>query len=164
MENPEVLKNNQQFQPIGLSPSSTLLNDQFICFDNIPVDLLTQENNTMIEIALIARIENYKNEKLFTNVEYGLVYTSAALYTIGTVFIFLCYCIGGPTGIMMIGLQCCCLFIIRSIYFYLLGDGYFLGQPDIGEFVLIEMPTFFYLGILLQILTTYHYISKSRHT
>jgi hypothetical protein len=66
------------------------------------------------------------------------------------VIIFHCF-VPYNMAVMIVGLQSICLLFIQGIYFLLLGNGNIV-VGGLLDFALIEIPTFFYIGIFLQII------------
>ena len=116
-----------------------------ICFE----DLTIYEN---ISIILIERVSDYENVKAYTHGEESIVVTSGALFCFGGVIVMICHFLTSYNlPVVIIGVESVCLLFFRGIYFFLLGS----GDIPIGgllDFALIEIPTFIYIGIFLEII------------
>mmetsp|Transcript_14897 Transcript_14897/g.23312 ORF Transcript_14897/g.23312 Transcript_14897/m.23312 type:complete len:322 (+) Transcript_14897:160-1125(+) len=114
----------------------------------------------------IARVKDYEDERILTTAERAIVFTTAALYSIGIlilIFFFTGVPLNSLTGAMktnyMIGIQCFILYVFRAVYFYLLGTYVVPGEEeDVTDYILIEIPTFLYLGMFILIVLSFLFV------
>ena len=110
-------------------------------------------NNT--RVYPILRYENYEdrtNER-FTTAEEGVIFASAGLYLLSIMIATFLFAVpvtiqGGLVVNFAICFHCLLLYLVRGVYFFLLG---FEVVPDesnenIADYILIEIPTYFYMG------------------
>jgi len=120
--------------------------NMMICFENVTIS----DSNT--SLILIQRISNYENFHAYSHGEYSIVMTSGALFCFGGFLLIICHLFySRSTPILIIGVQSVCLLLFRGIYFFLLGSGD-IPVGGLLDFALIEIPTFSYIGIFLQII------------
>jgi hypothetical protein len=126
--------------------SHDLLSNVMICFGNVTVSGMTSS------VILISRAENYEEMNAYTSQEHAIVMTSGALFCFGAVIVIGCHLYTTfNIPVAVIGVQSMCLLAFRGIYFFLLGSGD-ITVGGLLDFALIEIPTFIYIGIFLQII------------
>jgi len=113
--------------------------------------------NEMHYYVMILRTESYQSEVLVSESEKEIIFTTAALYLFGCVIVA-CVMITNvrvlvklPRRAIVIWLMSIGLMVFRCCYFFLIG----FNDLEIGsltDFILIEIPTFFYLSIFVLIL------------
>lgn len=119
---------------------------KMVCFENITI---TRSNTSLI---LIQRVDGYENMNAYSNGEYSIVITSGALFCFGGFLVIVFHCITTfNVPVFIIGIQSICLLLFRGIYFLLLGSGD-IAVGGLLDFALIEIPTFIYIGIFIQII------------
>lgn len=137
-------------QPLGLMRNMSVM-DEF-CFENFSASV-----TEIVSYVLIIRTESYQSEVLLNSNEKRIIFTTAALYLFGCVIV-VCVMIANvlillklPVRAVVIWVLSIGLMMIRCCYFFLIG----FGDLEIGglaDFVMIEMPTFFYISIFVLIL------------
>jgi hypothetical protein len=139
-----ILSPNDIIHPLGGRIISE--NERMICFENITV------SNGITSLILIQRLSDYENFNAYTSGEQIIVYISGALFCLGgfLLIVFHIYFFQSPP-ILILGVQSVCLLLFRGIYFLLLGSGN-IPVGGLLDFALIEIPTFVYIGIFLQII------------
>jgi len=139
--------------------STILALTEFVCFENLT---LYEYSNYFP----IAREKDYEDERVLNTAERAIVFTTAALYTLGIlilVFFFTGVPLHSITGPMktnyIIGVQCFILYVFRAVYFYLLGTYVVPGDSeDVTDYILIEIPTFLYLGMFILIVLSFLFV------
>ncbi len=138
------------FTPVGLT-SYEFFSDNLtfvVEFYNVSMEL----TNEMY--VLIIRMEDYDGNVLLSGSQYGILLTTAILYTVGAVVVFAIQLINWMVLVevsstaWLTSLQALLLMGFRAVYFYLISE-YIIVVGSLLDYVLIEIPTFFYLGIFL---------------
>ena len=138
--------------------------------DNSPTflcgsDIVIQSENSSISFALIARIEDPNGDNGLSRVEEVFLFLSGSLFSVGFVlvvcFMFLHFKYNPTIALLCLLFQTSMLFVVRGIYFFLVGTLVLPADDDIVDYILIELPTFFYLGVFVQILVTFYYTFQS---
>jgi hypothetical protein len=129
-----------------------------ICFDNFIVSV---PNMSFI---LVQRVSDYNTLTEYSASEQNIVYASGALFCFGASLVIvseLLTTFNAP--VLIIGVQSICLLLFRGIYFFLLGSGN-IPIGSLLDFALIEIPTFIYIGIFLQIVFPAYEFFFNRNT
>jgi hypothetical protein len=108
------------------------------------------------KLMLIQRLQSYEDETLKTTAETAILYTTAVLYAIGVLLVLYLMLISAtahtlPGETILLWIQCGSLFGIRCVYFFLVANNA-ISPGSLGDYVMIEAPTFFYVCIFLQLL------------
>jgi hypothetical protein len=155
-----ILTSDGKIFPLGFQKNFVYMVSQnvMICFENITIS----DSNT--SLILIQRVSNYENFHAYTSGEESAVMVSAVLFSFGSFLLIACHlCYSRSIPILIIGVQSVCLLLLRGIYFYLLAS----GEIPVGgllDFALIEIPTFIYIGIFLQIIfPAYRFFFAQKH-
>ena len=120
--------------------------DGSVCFVGVRMSV------SQADFVLVRRVADYAGVKEYTSAEVWLVYSSGALYGVGCVLIFAMWAIVPLSlSFSMICAQGFLLTAFRSVYFFVLASGV-LQSGGLLDYILVEIPTFFYLGIFFQIL------------
>ena len=131
-----------------------------VCFSDVWI------NDTMTKLVLVKRMKNYEDYTLLTSSEFWVLMSSGVLYGLsGAVIMFaqMAYCSLYVTGsILLIAIQSVMMMWIRSVYFFLISYDV-INIGSLVDFTLIEIPTFFYLQILVQILVSVRLFTHSMH-
>jgi hypothetical protein len=143
-----------------LAPSVIFNEDSLVCFLGVE---LTEET---INLVLVKRLEEYKNYDLLYGGERSVLITSAILYGISAVVIIISQFSFGllfaSLSIIAITFQSVSLVVIRSVYLFLISvDQDRVRVGSITDYILVEIPTFFYLQILIQILLSLFLFTRS---
>ena len=144
---------NGNVYAIGLSDAYQEL---YLLQDNLCGTNLTFKTTT-VELFPIMRVENYESvtTNTLTSSEKGIVYTTAVLYTLGILMALVLFSarVSIRAGLIVNYVICVhvlLIYIFRAVYFFLLGAGTLPdrngGRESITDYILIEIPTFFYLG------------------
>jgi hypothetical protein len=148
---------SKYFVPMGLK-TVNVSSDGSVCFFGIVMAI------PEADLVLIKTLPNYDSIQQFTSAETGLIYTSAVLYALGSVLIFLMWLIVPMSlSFSMISLQSFLLMTFRSVYFFVLVTQV-LATGGLLEYILVEIPTFFYLGIFFQILIMSYFTIHTRES
>ena len=135
------------FQPLGVSnfTHDPWSSEDFYCY-------LIKLNETNTTIVLIERMEDYESVDVFTPSEKDVLITTGSFFCIGGVLVILFH-IALPFNLatLFVGLQSLAMFLFRGIYFLLL-SAEVIPAGTLLDFALIEIPTFFYIGIFLQVI------------
>ena len=138
--------------PLGLANYSNVTQSQMICFEEVSLF------NSKISFILIHRSADYESVTAYTSAEKDILLTSGSLFTFGTaVVLFFHIFIPFNVPVFAAGMQSAVLLLFRSIYFFLLS----FGDIKVGgtlDFALIEIPTFIYIGIFLQLILVAHWL------
>jgi hypothetical protein len=133
--------------PFGFSGETK---DILVCFPSVQLE------EQITSFVLIKRYEEYENNQLITPSQSAILFTTASLYLLGLFVILyvivLCASVHAlQMETVLLWSQCFSLFSFRCVYFFLVAY-YVLSPGSLLDYVLIETPTFFYVGILLQLL------------
>eukprot|EP00009_Paramoeba_aestuarina_P000947 CAMPEP_0201514936 /NCGR_PEP_ID=MMETSP0161_2-20130828/6643_1 /ASSEMBLY_ACC=CAM_ASM_000251 /TAXON_ID=180227 /ORGANISM="Neoparamoeba aestuarina, Strain SoJaBio B1-5/56/2" /LENGTH=596 /DNA_ID=CAMNT_0047911627 /DNA_START=351 /DNA_END=2141 /DNA_ORIENTATION=+ len=113
----------------------------------------TDEQSSTMRVAAILRMEDYEDQDQLNTVSTVIMFSSGVIYGVAFIFSFaMVFLLEGLT--ILVGVQSILLLVIRSVYFFLVG---FLVLPYHGELInlaMVEAPSFFYVGICGQLLTT----------
>ena len=152
---------SQYFHPENLNATMIVNGTSYtrstLCFQQVELS----ENVT--SFALVLRLDPYENYKLLTSAEFGILIASGSLYAVGflTIIIF-----GVVVAVQRMSLfvflvyfQSCLLTLCRCIYFFLISF-YLIPIGSIVDFVLVDIPTFIYFQILIQILISFYTFAK----
>jgi hypothetical protein len=147
--------------PLGKNVNRTysIFQNQMICFDFLTI------SNASTSIILIQRVSDYENFHASTNGERDIVWNSGVLFCFGGIFLTVCHCFySRNVPILIIGLESIFLLLFRGIYFFLLASGD-ITVGGLLDFALIEIPTFIYIGIFLQIIIpSYRFFFARNHS
>jgi hypothetical protein len=147
------------FRPLGLEMVNGAEDEKNMrCFE------LNMTVNEMYYV-LIWRLEEYESYSLLSESSRALLITSAVLYGLGCVFVFASfvalYVCMNTLGVAPILLQCILLMSVRCVYSSLV----VAEKIDAGtmvDYVLFEIPTFFYFQILIQIVVAFYVQIRKR--
>jgi hypothetical protein len=99
----------------------------------------------------------------YTTAEEAIVYTSGILFCIGALIVAVFNLLTKfNIPVALIGIQSVCLLAFRGIYFLLLASDV-IPVGSLLDFALIEIPTFIYFGIFLQIILASYQFFIDRH-
>ena len=140
-----------KIHPLGVTITSFVL-DHIVCFSNFT---LSMSNMSFI---LITRVDDYETAKAYTNGEAAVVLTSGALFCFGSALVVLFYFFS-PFNLAVFAawVQSVCLLTLRGVYFFLLESGY-ISVGSLLDFAIIEAPSFFYIGLFLQIILVAYWL------
>jgi len=146
-----VINKQGVITPLGLSNSSLLSTELFalVCYPEVTFP------SSVVELFPILRLSSWFSAGGLSTGAISIFYITAAFYTLA--FFFLLFLMSGvPWSLLKQGmlvnlvicLHCIPLYLSRAVYFYLLGSEVLPGEDeDIADYVLIEIPTFFFLGM-----------------
>ena len=143
-----ILVNVDTIRPMGTEAikNVTTFGELTICFTN--VTLL----NLSTSFILIERASDFENLNAYTSGERDIVLTSGSLFCFGVCVVLVFHCLWSLLfPVIVLGAESVCLLLFRGVYFLLLGT----GSIPIGgllDFSLIEIPTFIFVGLFLQII------------
>jgi hypothetical protein len=145
-----VLGDDLVIRPLGLNKAIRQNNQnttyEFICFSNVTIPSVSYS------IILIQRVDDFESYSSSTQGEHGIVLTSAVLFCCGAFVVVVFHCITSLNlPIFVIGMESVALLLFRGIYFFLL-NWYVFPIGGLLDFALIEIPTFIYISIFLQII------------
>jgi len=148
-----LLDDGVTIRPVGLTNTFNLSEINVkICFSKMS---LTKH---MTSVILIKRYGNYESVAPYTSGEQSIVYTSGALFCTGAIFVFVCnFFVPFNLAVFSAGMECMVLLLFRGIYFFVLASGN-LTVGGLLDFALIEIPTFIYIGIFLQIILVAYWL------
>lgn len=141
--NPDIL------MPLGFTSYTT--SDSLYCFENVSIV------HSAMEFVLIRRFESYEDYFVMTTSEQAILLTTAILYAIGiVVMLFIQFFTAFvfdyiSKSLLLMSCQCCFLFAFRSVYFFCLSFQV-IDAGSLLDFILVEVPTFFYFGLFVGIL------------
>lgn len=141
------------FRPLGWDVWMRYLegNNEMVCFSGVLI------NDTSTKLVLVARMDQYESYTLMPKAQKNVLFCSGVLYGVSGLVIVLVqsmYCSLYVTiSIMIIGLQSTLMMAIRCVYFILISYDW-ITAGSLTDFILMEIPTFFYLHILIQILVS----------
>ena len=147
---------NTLFRPLGLVGNFSE--------EHMVVQLSGAEmNDDELELVLIKRVASYQSYSVVSDAERSILITSSALFGTAALLIILMlaafYRMYQTVEVFSITIQCFLVMTIRCLYFSLLvGEEFEAGS--LTDYILIEIPTFFYLQVLLQILVAISFIEK----
>ena len=149
-----LLSDGETIRPLGLinTLNVTTSTSVKVCFSEVYLD----ESTT--SLILIQRVLHFETASANSNAEESIVLTSAILFCIGafTVLVFHCF-IPFNLAVFTVGVQSFSLLLIRGVYFFLL----FESEIVVGgllDFALVEIPTFIYIGIFLEIILVAYWL------
>ena len=147
-----------EFRPLRATvfPISDPSLRDFVCFSN----LLVKEES--LSVTLIIKEENAAGLTFLSRAEEAIIFTSAGLYTVGIVLVLLIFLVPHSGSVFMLEMQCVALLLVRAITFYLLGTQVLPADEQIVDYILVEMPSFFFIGIFLQMLITISFVSENK--
>jgi hypothetical protein len=143
-----MLFGDNTFEPLHVNVSRYIVEgeNKMVCFENITI---THPNTSLI---LIQRVDGYEDMNAYSSGEDSIVITSGALFCFGGFLVIVFHCMTTfNVPVFMIGIQSICLLLFRGIYFLLLGNGD-IPVGGLLDFALIEIPTFIYIGIFIEII------------
>ena len=148
------------FRAMGIPISMTIEDgdNQLVCFSDVVI------SDTSTKLVLVKRMKKYENYNVITAMERGVLLCSCALYGVGGVMIVMaqvafCSLYIKVNLILIAGLSIC-LMVIRSVYFGLIAENS-IRSGSMTDYILVEIPTFFYLQILVQILVSVYRFTDS---
>jgi hypothetical protein len=142
-----VWRDDKTFHPLNAKRELDVPSDLvgYVCFT---VEL----NETNTTLVLIERVDDYESVNLMTHAEYSVLITTGVLFSVGAVVVVLFHvALPFNIAIILVGVQSVLLFLVRGIYFFLLAQDV-IPAGSLLDFALIEIPTFFYIGIFLEII------------
>jgi hypothetical protein len=144
-----ILSASGSIQPLGLkvaSNKSSIHSTGVICFD---VFFISENFTSFI---LIERVSNYENMNAYTNAEEAIVITSGVLFCFGALVMMVLHLITTfNVPVAIVGIQSFCLLSFRGVYFLVLSAD-IIPIGGLLDFALIEIPTFIYIGIFIEII------------
>jgi hypothetical protein len=150
-------------QPLGLDLAGET--GDMICFETAKL------NSTDSGFILIKRVNSYESEVVITSAGQAIIFTTAALYLLGCLIVLLVmivniiFLLKLPRRAIILWGQSITLMLIRGVYFLLIGLDVGIVVGSLADFILIEAPTFFYVGIFFQILIplgSFNYYQKKQ--
>ena len=140
--------------PLGLTEIFNFTTNENLkmCFSEVN---LTDVSTSLI---LIKRDLAFETASANSHAEESIVLTSGILFCIGALLVFV-FNIFIPfnMAVLSVGAQSFCFLLVRSIYFFLLYN----RDIVIGgllDFALVEIPTFIYIGIFLEIILVAYWL------
>jgi len=143
-----VLFEDGTIQPLGMEAIGNRTNNQssMICFGEV---VLTERTMSLI---LIKRVKDFENMNTYSHAEEAIVLTSGALFSFGAILVVTFHIFTTfNLPIFILGVQSFGLLCFRGIYFFILATEV-IEIGGLVDFALIEIPTFIYIGIFLQII------------
>jgi hypothetical protein len=143
-----AIKDDDYFEPMNATLMSTS-SGSLMCFQSVRMKQ---------QLVLILRMSSYQNIRLVTVRQEVILFTTFGLYGLAVLIIafqlfavlWMQVFIGFQTKIIWL-IQSMLLMMTRSVYFFLIAwNAKMIGSMT--DYVLVEIPTFFYLSILVQIL------------
>jgi len=150
----KLMSDGETIHPLGLTNTENITTNTSnkICFSEVNL------KDFSTSLILIRRDLHYETVSPNSKAEESIVLTSGILFCIGAFIVFVFHCfIPFNLAVFSVGVQSFCLLLIRSIYFFLL----FKRDITIGgllDFALVEIPTFIYIGIFLDILLVAYWL------
>ncbi len=122
------------------------------CFDPFVL------NTNQTDLVMIERRNDYEQLSVFTEGERVIILSSGYLFCFGVVLVvFFQSFVSFNLAIFSLAIQSVCLLAIRGIYFFLLGYE-LIPVGSLLDFALIEIPSFIYIGIFLQIIIVAYWL------
>ncbi len=131
------------------------------CFEQ--VDLVED----VTAFSLILRLNSSENYQLLSSSEKSILIASGALYGTASVIIFFITLLVASRRanlfLFLVNLQSFLLTLCRCVYFFLIVF-YLIPIGSLLDFILVDIPTFLYFQILIQILISFYTSSKFYET
>ena len=145
-----ILSKNGAILPMGLMTSYTPENingpNSLVCFSNVNL------SSSNMSLTLVTRLGNYETFRAYTKGQQDIVIASGSLFCFGAILVTFFHSFAPfNIAVFTIWIQSFCLLSLRGIYFFLLAFGVFTAG-GLTDFILIEIPTFIYIGIFFQII------------
>ena len=143
------------FIPLGLTGSP--LGNSLVAFEG--VGLVDQRT----DYVLILRMRDYKTFSVVTDAERAVLITSCAVFGFAAALVgvmYIAYYVMFKTlEVFTIVVQCFIMLSIRSVYFAILVEEV-IDTGSLIDYILIEIPTFFFLQVLIQILVAVTFVQR----
>ena len=144
--------NGIEIHPMGITNDESTSSMEIMCFAPVTV---TERVTSYI---LIKRHANYESSTPYSDVDEDIVLTSAYLFCIGGVLVMVFHCfLPFNLAVFSAGVQSVVLLLFRGIYFFVLVSQD-IAIGGLVDFILIEIPTFIYIGIFLQIILVAYWL------
>ena len=150
-----LLSDGVTIHPAGLTNTvnATTANGNLkICFSELAL------SDASMSFILIKRDDHFETATANSKVEEYFVLASGVVFCIGAAMVFVFHCfIPFNLAVFTVGIQSFCLLSFRGIYFFFLVNGDIV-VGSLLDFALIEVPTFLYIGIFLEIILVAYWL------